>query len=224
VQVSGVLSKLKKSAFPHGARPRVIPFGLYRGITLDLDFGYQLQHFLGLWERETYSAIRAVAKNVEWAIDVGAGRGELCIYLSVHGRSPQVYAFEPDRQELTALRKNLGLSDPIVASRVNIIDKLVGTHPGEVRLDDLPLDRTKRGFIKIDVEGAEIDVLQSAHGLLTTNRPALLVEVHSASLEDACLTMLQGLQYKVRIIKNAWWRPILPEQRPLPHNRWLIAT
>jgi len=27
-----------------------------------------------------------------------------------------------------------------------------------------------------------------------------------------------------QIIKDAWWRVIVPEMRPIEHNRWLWAT
>ena len=29
--------------------------------------------------------------------------------------------------------------------------------------------------------------------------------------------------FRVRIVPNAWWRVVLPEQRPVELNRWLVA-
>ena len=34
---------------------------------------------------------------------------------------------------------------------------------------------------------------------------------------------LESAGYAVTVIKNAWWRVFVPEQRPIPHNRWLVA-
>ena len=52
-----------------------------------------------------------------------------------------------------------------------------------VRLDDLfgTMTLPPPGFIKIDVEGLELDVLQGALGTLSQHRPRLLIEVHGTS-------------------------------------------
>jgi hypothetical protein len=52
-----------------------------------------------------------------------------------------------------------------------------------VRLDDFPFDRHDRlRLIKIDVEGAEVDVLKGAENLLRERHPVLLIEVHGFAL------------------------------------------
>lgn len=53
-------------------------------------------------------------------------------------------------------------------------------------------------LIKVDVEGAEFDVLQGAAGVLTAYRPLIFLEVHSASLEESCSQELLQLGYKIR--------------------------
>jgi hypothetical protein len=53
----------------------------------------------------------------------------------------------------------------------------------------------------------------------------LLFETHSKDLEDECIGWLRERGYRCEIIDNAWWRFIVPEQRPgTPHNRWLWAV
>ena len=92
-----------------------------------------------------------------------------------------------------------------------------------VTLDSLNLDRDKPGFIKIDVDGPECDVLDSGARLLSKADVCLLVETHSLELELGCIDRLEKLGYVCSVIRNAWWRIFVPEQRPIAHNRWLWA-
>jgi hypothetical protein len=99
-----------------------------------------------------------------------------------------------------------------------------GNAADTIAIDRLNLDLTRRGFVKIDVDGSETDVLESASRLLSAARADVLVEVHSARLEADCIARLCGFGYNVEIISNAWWRWVVPERRPIPHNRWIFAT
>ena len=75
-----------------------------------------------------------------------------------------------------------------------------------VALDDLDLRRPVR-FIKMDVEGAEPQVIRGATRLLTADRPMILSELHPVQLErasgvkaDEFLTQLHGLGYRAHTI------------------------
>jgi FkbM family methyltransferase len=65
-----------------------------------------------------------------------------------------------------------------------------------VRLDDVTAnDWPAPDIIKIDVEGAESEVLKGATGILQRNRPALIVEVHTASQHVLVSQLLSSLCY-----------------------------
>jgi len=57
-------------------------------------------------------------------------------------------------------------------------------------------------IMKIDVEGAEADVLQGAMRTLQTAGPILFIEAHSDELANKCTKLLEGLGYKVRVLEK----------------------
>jgi FkbM family methyltransferase len=56
--------------------------------------------------------------------------------------------------------------------------------------------------IKIDVEGAEIDVLQGGRKTLEDEKPVLFIEAHSDALRDQCTELLESLGYGVSIFEK----------------------
>jgi FkbM family methyltransferase len=78
-----------------------------------------------------------------------------------------------------------------------------------VALDTLPLRRPVR-FIKMDVEGAEPQVIRGAQRLLRDDRPTILSELHPAQLQrasgvtaDAFLAQMRALGYRAQSIDGA---------------------
>lgn len=68
------------------------------------------------------------------------------------------------------------------------------------RLDDLvtePVD-----FMKVDVEGAEVHVLNGAQRILTDFRPHLLIEVHGEQNGADVVRLLEQMRYTVNEIRN----------------------
>jgi len=215
------LSTIKQALVTPGRRPMKVRAGIFKNIVLDLDPATATQVWLGLYEQETFFSIRQAARDSVWMLDIGAGSGELSIFFLRQPKCLAVHAFEPQPVALALFRRNLALNhlseDPQLVIHPSFAGA-IGTP-----LDSLKLDLAVPGFLKIDVDGAEMDVLDSAETLLTQGRPDVLIEVHSTELEAACIARLTGLGYRVKIIKNAWWRIAVPERRPIAHNRWIFG-
>jgi hypothetical protein len=221
-----MLSGLKSLFLPRGPAPRTIPFGLFRGLHLRLDFASQLQIYLGLWERETYAFVRHAASHCQSSIDIGACRGEFTLLFLSQPAMQNVIAVEPWPPNIDLLRDNLALNQKHADPRLRICTQKLGSTPASdtLSLDDLAPSMAGNLFIKIDVDGAEREILQSGRQLLSRPGVTLLIETHSLELETQCQSFLESIGYQCQIIRNAWWRFLIPENRPVGHNRWLGAV
>ncbi|MCK7580320.1 MAG: FkbM family methyltransferase [Chromatiales bacterium] len=151
--------------------------------------------------------------------DIGAHIGYYTLAAARHvGASGMVYAFEPLALNQRFLAGHIQAN---ALSNVRLIDACVGAVPGTARfhqgqgsgrgrlsergalevrvvtLDDLLQSGDIRPptLLKIDVEGAEYDVLQGAADLLQQHRPSILLSVHSEHLRQQCHAWLASLGY-----------------------------
>jgi Methyltransferase FkbM domain len=197
---------------------------------LRLNFKFQARLFLGFRGHETNEAIRQAAQRANWIVDVGAGSGELCVLSANLNKVRRIIAIEPDQAMLKSLQANIDhneiLYNDILSGRIEIVEKFIGTQNGDeyVTLDQLNIDRSLHGFIKIDVDGSECDILRSGQQLLSYFNVDILVGTHSSELERNCVHFLEDVGYTCRIVKKTWWRSLIPEQRPCQRSRWLFAT
>lgn len=60
--------------------------------------------------------------------------------------------------------------------------------------------------IKIDVEGAEVEVLQGGKKTLETHKPILFIEAHSESLKAECTELLTSFGYNVTVFEKELMR------------------
>jgi len=163
---------LKRRFVRAGRRPRRVKAGIARGCTLLLDRRVDVQREFGLYESETRSIVRTEVKPGSIVVDVGAGDGYEALAYARLGAT--VYAFEPDAEAVALLRRNLGLN-PGLAERVTVLPLSFPSGDPPPRAD----------FAKVDVDGAELAVLEHLVGI-----PTILIETHSAELEDGCRRLL----------------------------------
>jgi predicted RNA methylase len=194
------------------------------------NFNFQTQLFKDFWRHETYGAIRQAAQRANWIVDVGAGSGELCILVAKLKNVTRIIAIESDQAMIKSLQAKIDLNDilynDIMSGRIEIIEKSIGTQNGDkhLTLDQLNIDHSLHGFIKVEVDGSELEVLISGQQLLSYVNVDILVELHSSELERNCVHFLEDVGYTCRTIKNAWWRSLDREQRSCEHHRWLFAA
>lgn len=219
-----LLSRIKQRLVPAGGRPRVVRSGVFRGLRLVIDLSYQSQLYLGLFERETHRWLRRLSRGISSAVDVGAADGEYTLYFLARTGAARCLAIEPSTDCLPRLRANLGLNGRWPEPRLELLALFVGDgSAGRYSLDALARLLSGPCLIKVDVDGGELEILRGAPELLALPDARWLIETHSPELEAACIAHLRRFGYATRIVRNAWWRAIIPEMRPSKHNRWLVA-
>ncbi|WP_095080537.1 FkbM family methyltransferase [Mesorhizobium sophorae] len=153
------------------------------------------------YDREALNLIRRQCLPEKTFVDIGANIGNHCIFLSKFCNPSEVIAFEPNPAAIAILRINMSLNG---CSKINLdhLGLALSSKSGTMRVhypsigniggaqmlpddlgdvkcipgDDL-LYQKPIGFIKIDVEGAEFEVLKGLKNTIELRRPNLLVEV-----------------------------------------------
>jgi precorrin-6B methylase 2 len=202
---------------------RRIPFGLGRGLRLEADPQTTLHVYLGTAEIEIAGHLRRLARPGSFCFDVGSNNGYYAMALTrLTGVGAVALEFAPDGLE--RIRRNLARNDALGAS-VRLVEAYV-TNVVDPAQRATTLDRVSEelgtpDLLKIDVEGAELTVLQGAEHLLARRRPHVVLETHGREVEAACAQLLRDHGYAPLVRdQRRWWR----EGRPNPHNRWLVAT
>jgi FkbM family methyltransferase len=143
--------------------------------------------------------------------DIGAHWGHYSIFgASIAEKNNQIFAFEPDNSARKTLLSNLALNG--FEQKVTVFDSLISDIDGELDfldlggnsnshivknsagqstvrkktrtlnslLNDLPVP----DFIKIDTEGAEIDILRSGSALLNNHKVRFICELHPFAWDE----------------------------------------
>lgn len=161
------------------------------------------------------------------AIDVGASKGTYAYYLGQ--LCPRVHAYEPNPAMRSMLERmvnrNVVISDKAASNATGpavlavpcpddraehsigtlCLNRIEGAyHPiavDQVRLDEESLSNI--GFIKIDVEGFELEVIAGAESLIRRDRPVLLVEIleeHTGRPVADSVAHIESLGYRTMVV------------------------
>ncbi len=208
-----------------------IPCGLGEGLSMFVDLRYELGYVRGDHEPWLGDVLRRWLRPGDTFIDVGAHIGyfSLCAAKLV-GPQGVVLAIEPDPENFARLQANVTRNDlvhivrPLRAAvgsaggevlfhRASPSSSRVGGHVvrqveggGEcMRVPLLRLDDWDSGIkprtIKVDVEGAEVEVLQGASRIIDNASSCWIVELHSHNAREQVLAMLNKARYQVRFLQ-----------------------
>lgn len=174
-------------------------------------------------EREQMAAAEALAPRGGLCFDVGANVGLYTLLLARH--ASEVVAFEPAPRNLRYLwahvQRNRLDNVQVITAAAAASQAMTGFDtagdPGRghlsqaatqivttVRLDDVAARLGRMpDLIKIDVEGAEADVLRGAIDILRHRRPTLLLSTHGPEARRQCMDLLTVLGYEPATPLNA---------------------
>jgi hypothetical protein len=215
------VKRLIKRLLPRGRKQRRILGGICRGLTMSLDLESQLQRYLGLDEREIAGDVWRLSANARTLVDVGANDGYYTMAF-LNSEADRVIACEPG-DAAKQLMANAAMNGHLVSDRFQVERRLIGTGADAITLAKIIEGCPRPIFFKIDVDGAEVDVLQSIETYPHLHETSWMIETHSPELEQECVEWFDSRNFRTRIISPAPWRRLIPEQRVLLHNRWLIA-
>src|SRR5690348_6876386 len=212
---------IKQAIGFRGVKETEILAGPARGVRMQLDFSGQTPKYLGMFEWELHRFYREVLPSARLVFDIGGAEG-YCALLYAANSSASVLTFEPDPAEVELLQANIE-RNPRFDGRILIRQAAMGRENGSdsTTIDSVAEEVGTPDFIKVDVDGAELDVLTGGDRTLSETRPHLVVETHSRELEEKYGALLVAHGYRPIIKHNRRvWRE---ERGGIPHNRWLLA-
>lgn len=197
--------------------------------TLEQEFDFRNPHF--------YTTRPIRLGHDSRILDVGACEGLFALRTAKAGDAAKVYCFEPDSHmarliELSALEND-------VPNVIQVMNEAVARESGEVSftndgspeggrlvadggtkipatsIDDFcarrKLDLNQQDLIKIDAEGADLDVLKGAEACIRQAAPQIAVTTYHT--DDHCheiIDYLRSLQpgYRLRLKGFSFWTPV----------------
>jgi len=226
-----MLRFLKTKIFSDRVRPIRIVRGPFRGAFVVMNPNNSMRKILGLYEHELNSWLNKALPRVTRVLDVGANDGYFTFGCAAAfrrlGKVGEIIAFEPQQQHIDVLRQSVE-KQPKGNIQIRLLQTLVGNEvqPGTTTLDIIrweighPEDRTCT-LVKIDVEGAELDVLHGGLSWLNSSN-YFVIEVHDEALLKTITQLFAA--HGLRLIRF--------NQRPLPfigrelraEKNWWLAS
>jgi FkbM family methyltransferase len=167
------------------------------------------------YEPGTFAFLRAHCERDGSVMDLGAHIGLFTVVMArLVGANGRVFSFEPTPQTRAVLERTVRLNgcDTIVEARGEAVAGATGTatfydtgdvlsnanslvHTGRsreglevptIRLDDFVAERKiSVGCLKIDIEGAELELLRGARQTFLSCRPTAMLSLHPVAIQEA---------------------------------------
>jgi FkbM family methyltransferase len=184
------------------------------------------------YESEIFELFDESIKNTDVILDIGAHQGIYATYFASRARDGKVYSFEPHPTNYKYLISNTTRLDNVVAinkavgnddgkvtlktwsydnpdrftGRHSFLSELGGNIPIEV--DTIKLDTFVKennisvDIIKMDVEGWEWEVVKGADTLIRTQKPKMIIEIHTALCQSNLENYFNSCNMPYRMIKS----------------------
>ena len=181
-------------------------------------------YWLGSYEITKRLAFESEIQPGSVIYDIGANVGYFSLLAAVlAGEEGKVVAFEPLPRNTEFLKKHIALNH---LSTIQVVEAAVSSHSGEaffdfgastamghlsenggLRVQMVSLDEMVSegqlpppNYIKIDVEGAEYEVLQGAENVIIKYRPVLFLDTHQRTAHQNTISFLKNQNYRFEIL------------------------
>lgn len=182
-----------------------------------------MNFWLGTYERDKVDAFHRELSTGAVVYDVGANVGIYTVLACrMVGPKGRVFAFEPATVNLFFLNRHVRLNrfsnctvvSKAVSSRNGTVSFDTGKGPclgkiadhGSLQVPAVTIDwfvaegNPAPQLMKIDVEGAECEVLLGARECLAVSKPVLFLATHGEEVHKRCCCLLKGLGYRLEFL------------------------
>ena len=182
---------------------------------------HNISVILGTYERKQSLEFISFCKNSHSFLDLGAHVGYYTLLYHFNNRNGNICAFEPSESNAKLFRKHMELNKILdyklfqmavsdkegmlsfKKSRTSVAGKL--DEEGETKVSVVKLstllangDIKMPDLIKMDIEGAEGNVLRDLKPLLMVKKPVLFVSTHGKDVHEDCLALLKDIGYRLK--------------------------
>jgi FkbM family methyltransferase len=183
----------------------------------------RINFFLGTYEPEQTQAFQEIVRPGHVVYDVGAHYGYYTLLASaLAGPAGKVFAFEPSPANIPRLQLHLRVNR---CANVTIEEMALSDHEGKARfdnqtgsgtghlspdgmvevqtatLDALSARLPTPDVLKIDCEGAELQVLSGGEETIRSAQPAIFLSTHSPQLKADCFRLLGSWGYRCSVLR-----------------------
>lgn len=205
--------------------------GPFRGARIVMNPRDSLRKIFGLYEHELNDWLEQALRRVSRVVDLGANDGYFTLGSAAAfrrlGKTGEIIACEPQDRHIAILRKSVA-SQAQAGIRFEIVHALVGSElkPGIITLDSLrsavddPNTKVST-LVKIDVEGAEMDVIAGGRSWLQPSN-LFVIEVHQERFLDPLRDLFaeRGLRL-MQVDQRPLW--LLGRETREEKNWWLVS-
>lgn len=181
------------------------------GIDLHVDLNdfpsQAIYAYRSMYENETIELCRQVIKPGMFCIDVGSNIGLFSsIFAELVGDSGKVFCYEVNHSIIKTLKKNMNKYNNSFVYNEYISNKkeLISYVPPSRKFGNIieyyskTLDEhvsEKVDFIKIDIDGKDLRVLQGAENVISRHKPLILVEISEDSFRSHNIHFLEIIEF-----------------------------